>query len=202
MSDFSTVEYTHNIPLADTIVVSFAGHGLKFGGVPRIEFKQFISSKFPHIDALYVVDVNRKCYHYGIQGVSTSIEDTTEYIRNITNPYKKKVFIGVSAGGYAAMLFGSLLNVENVLAFVPQTLLRSPKFKDEYRELLPFLNKQTQYKLIGDSNISNSLHIHDISHCDRVAHLPNVKVIKLQDVSVAHMRSNGMLYDFLKSVIL
>lgn len=201
MSEFSTVEYTHNNPNADTIVVSFAGHGLKFGGVPRIEFKQFISSNFPHVDALYLVDVNCKCYHYGIKGVSTSVEDTTEYIASIINPYKRKVFIGVSAGGYAAMLFGSLLNVDNVLAFLPQTLLRSPKFKDEYRELLPFLNKQTCYKLIGDKNINNSLHIHDISHCDRVAHLPNVTVIRLQNVSVAHMRSNGMLYDFLKSVI-
>ena len=37
---------------------------------------------------------------------------------------KKVVFLGNSAGGYAAILFGVLLQVDSVYAFSPPTLLR------------------------------------------------------------------------------
>jgi esterase/lipase len=39
------------------------------------------------------------------------------------NKYDNICFIGNSMGGYAAILFGTLLNIDNIISFAPQTFI-------------------------------------------------------------------------------
>lgn len=61
-------------------------------------------------------------------GVDTEIDDINKFIyflKNIIkkNEYKNICFLGNSMGGYAAILFRALLNVDKVIAFSPQTFI-------------------------------------------------------------------------------
>lgn len=56
---------------------------------------------------------------------SKTIGETLSMLKSIISEYDYKniLFIGNSSGGYAAILFGTLLSVSKILAFVPQTFL-------------------------------------------------------------------------------
>ena len=58
-----------------------------------------------------------------------TLDDTIEFIKSkiTAKKYNKIIGIGCSAGGYAAILFGHLLNFDKVIAFSPQTVLNEKK---------------------------------------------------------------------------
>lgn len=184
-----------------TLLVSFAGHGLKYGGVPKIEFSNFLKKHFSHIDAQFYVDCNCKCYHNGIQGVTNNIDETVEYLKDKFKNYERVICLGVSAGGYAAILFGSLLNVDTVIAFIPPTILRRKTLDEKYRDLAHHINTTTKYHLFGDVNVCDEDSFHHVSHCERISMFPNVHIIKICDIHLATMRNNGVLLDIMTKII-
>lgn len=189
-------------PKSTAIVVSFAGHGLKFGGVPRPEFYNFLSKHFPRIDVLLLVDYNCRCYHNGLKGITSNVVETSNYIQNVTAGYRKVVFIGVSAGGYAAILFGSLLKVNDVIAITPQTKLKATFFDDSYRDLTYLINQSTNYLLVADASVEHPEHMHHISHCERIEHYENVVVLRKNKVDIVQMRDDGSLLEIFQNVIM
>lgn len=184
-----------------TLIVSFAGHGLKYGGVPKIEFANFLKHHFPHIDAQFYIDHNCKSYHHGMQGISNNIEETVAYLKQKFENYDRVICLGASAGGYAAILFGSLLNVDTVIAFIPQTVLRSKDRDEKYRSITPHINTTTKYHIFGDVNIVDENNCHHISHCDNISMLPNVNLTKLNGVNLTTMKLNGKLLHIMKTII-
>jgi hypothetical protein len=109
-----------------TAIVCFGGKGLKFGGILPFEFLNYLSSNYQdQCDLYFFIDEHQSWYHEGIKGITTSIDDTVLYLKNLLRNYDKVLFMGTSAGGYAAILFGSLCNV-NVISFIPQTKLKNP----------------------------------------------------------------------------
>jgi hypothetical protein len=184
-----------------TLIVSFAGHGLLYGGVPRIEFSKFLKQHFSHIDAQFYVDYNCKSYHKGIQGISNNIDETVDYLKDKFKHYERVICLGASAGGYAAMLFGSLLNVDTVIAFIPQTTLRSKERDEKYRDIAPHINTSTKYNIFADESILDENNCHHISQCERISMFPNVQLTKLKGVNLATMRNNGILLDIMTKII-
>lgn len=80
-------------------------------------------------DLHFFTDPHQCWYHKGIKNITNNIDETILYLNNIIEHghYKKVIFMGVSAGGYAAILFGSLCNnINNVISFMPQTRLKNP----------------------------------------------------------------------------
>src|SRR5699024_7210555 len=75
---------------------------------------------------IFIRDLNQAWYQKGLEkGKDKSIVDYIQLLEkqiNELNP-KKVVFVGNSAGGYAALLFGHLLNADSVYAFAPQTFI-------------------------------------------------------------------------------
>ena len=57
------------------------------------------------------------------------LSKTIDLIKKLSSVkrYRKKVSIGASAGGIAAILFGHLLNFSKVIAFNPQTVISEEK---------------------------------------------------------------------------
>lgn len=176
-----------------TLIVSFAGNGLAYGGVPKFEFINFLKQHFTHIDAQFYIDNSCQCYHHGMQGISTNIDETVEYLRKAFEGYERVICLGSSAGGYAAILFGSLLEVDYVIALIPQTILTSPNRDERYRNLKPHINPTTKYFLYGDISIDDVNNCHHISQCENIANLSNVKLQKIHGVNLKAMKHNGQL---------
>ena len=179
---------------SDTLVVSFAGHDLVFGLIPRFEFFNFFEKHFTHIDRHFYVDMSKASYHKGITGITTTIDETVAYLKEKIAPYKTVLFLGISSGGYAAILFGSLLRVTSVFAFIPQTHLRERVTNESYRDIAPYINDTTVYELYGDLSAKNEKGFHHISHCERIGHHKNVTIIRQPNFNLKRMRDNGELY--------
>ena len=193
--------YKINDNKSDTLVVSFTGNDLMFGVIPKFEFVNFFNKNFKDINRHFYVDTNLSCYHKGIPEISNNINETAEYLKEEIKSYKNTIFLGASSGGYAAILFGSLLNVTSVLAFIPQTIIYSKDRDEKYKDLSKYINNSTKYYLYGDLSISNINDCHHISHCERISHNKNVFIIKKMNFNLKNMRSNGELYEILHKLI-
>ena len=180
------------------LIISFAGNAVVYGGVPQLEFVNSLNKIYPKCDKLFYLDKTSRVYINGIQTISKSIEETTQYISSKIKDYKKVCFIGTSAGGYASILYGSLLNIDYVLAFKPQTNLEIRKNifdKDniKYINLKNYINNKTKYKLIGNKNITDNNNIHCIQQCDNIKDFENVNIIYKEKVNMRKIRDSGEL---------
>lgn len=104
------------------LIITFGG--IKEGiGMPVFEFyNSFVGLS---CDKVFIKDVNQAWYHKGINKNVNDIFMIKNLLESIIKrkSYNKVLLIGNSMGGYAAILFGILLNVDNVIAFSPQTFL-------------------------------------------------------------------------------
>jgi hypothetical protein len=193
----------------DTILISFTGYAPLPGLLQNFDFKTILINNFKDIDKHFYIDRNQCSYHKGIQGISNNIEETTSYLENEIKNYKNVIFIGISSGGYAAILFGSLLNITKVIAFIPQTILfkKDQDYNEKYIDLLPIINNTTKYYLYGDLSITNKDNCHHISHCERINEArdkdnhykirDNVFLTKYNNFNIRLLRNNGELLNIL-----
>jgi hypothetical protein len=125
-------------------------------------------------------------------------------LKEIIKNFEETIFIGSSAGAYAAILFGSLLNITTVIAFRPQTTIELQEGIDEtYINLTEYINKTTKYYIYGDVSIDIEIDpLHHISHCERINICPNVFVNKNYAVDLKMMRDNGVLLKLMNLAIL
>jgi hypothetical protein len=186
---------------SDTLIVSFAGNAKLFGGIQTFEFANFLNKHFENISKHFYIDKYINSYHQGIHEISSNIDETVNYFKNEIKNYKNVIFLGNSAGGYASILFGSLLNINYVLAFIPQTIRYNNNIDEKYRDISIFINNTTKYYIYGDKSISNINDCHHISHCERISHHPNVYLIKKEEVNLKKMRDNGELFDILDKLV-
>ena len=185
------------------LIVCFGGMALKMGGIPPFEFLNYLRNVYGNdCDLIFYVDKHQCCYHKGIQDISNNIDETVIYLncKISQNNYDKVVFMGTSAGGYAAILFGSLCNVNSVISFIPKTILNSPIDK-KYSNLYNFINSNTNYILFGDVSIRNVNDSHHISQCENLKDFPNVKIIKINGVDLKKLRDNGDIKNTIDNII-
>ena len=178
----------------------FGGCALKMGCILPFEFLRYLSSNYEDkCDLLFYIDLKKKFYNSGIEGIGNNIHEVAEYLKHIIQNYEKVIFMGVSAGGYAAILFGSLCNVTNVLAFIPITILNE---NYDYPNLRDVINQTTKYELFGDISIRNVNDLHHIRHCDNLKSFENVRIHKLQQVIMSELRDNGKIKEVLDNILL
>jgi predicted esterase YcpF (UPF0227 family) len=186
----------------DLLIVAFGGHAKLMGGIPPFEFLNFLKANFPTADKHFYIDIHSCCYSKGIDKITNNIEETVEYLSNEIKDYKKVVFIGSSGGGYAAILFGSMLNIHSVISFIPTTIIRKTNVDPKYKNLRPFINKTTNFHLYGDIKITDTMDCHHISHCENIAIGPNTIIYKKNGLDLKKMRNSGELLDLFKRHIL
>ena len=167
------------------LICCFGGMAKKMGGILPFEFLNYLTSIYEDVsDLIFYIDNNQCCYHRGIHGISTNIENTVQYINEkiIKGDYKKIIFMGVSAGGYASILFGSLCeNITHVISFIPKVVLNTP-YDKKYANLKTVINTKTRYILVGDESIKNKNDNHHISQCEELQDFNNVTIIRNQKV--------------------
>ena len=185
----------------DTLIVAFSGYAHAYGLIPPFEFINFLTNNFPNADKLFYKDTYCSSYHKGIEGISNNINETTSYLKEKIKGYSMVLFTGNSGGGYGCILFGSLLNVDYVLAFMPPTILYLDDKDPKYKNLAPLINDTTEYFIYGNTSITDIKNPHHIRHCDNINIKPNVNVFKIKELSVKGLRDSGELVNIINSIL-
>ena len=94
---------------------------------------------------IFVRDIFKQWYFMGISAKINTPEKLTEFLRKETKGYNI-VTVGSSAGGYAAILYGSLLNAKYTITFNPQfELLSLMKRSSEKKNPILFRTKDEKF---------------------------------------------------------
>ena len=197
-----------------SLLIAFGGIAGKMGVTP---FEFFNMSRGFNVNRIYVRDLAQVWYHVGLPGIADDIDGVVSFLREkISQSHVNKVIlVGNSMGGYAAILFGILLDADIVHAFSPQTFIdRRNRFryfdrrwrkqmKNTYRLAdkkyfdLRSLFHGSQVKLKCKFNIFYSnAHRLDRIHAGRLRSQPNVNLHAFEDGGhrlVKHLRDTGKL---------
>ncbi len=105
-----------------TLLVAFGGMRGRIG-MPPFEFLS-LTGTIP-VKRLFVRDLRQAWYHRGMPGYGSTLLDVAESLKELLarHEVERLVVAGNSSGGYAALVFGTLLGAETVLCFAPQTIL-------------------------------------------------------------------------------
>jgi hypothetical protein len=114
-----------NLVDSDTLLVSFGGFAL-YVGMPISEFKRVMTPL--NVNKAFLIDKDRCWYYKIMQDVKHELKELIYHV----NP-KYTIFYGCSAGGYASILYGLLLEVDRVMVFQTQTFL-SEKYRKKYKD--------------------------------------------------------------------
>jgi hypothetical protein len=200
---------------SSTLLVAFGGmQGLL--GMPTFEF--FKATGAIPVKRLFVRDLRQAWYHRGIPGHGSTIEAVSEALGELVagQHVERLVMVGNSAGGYAALLFGTLLGADTVLGFAPQTVIEldvlaemgdhrwdaqlqalvadgglDPRWTDLRRALPGARRAETRYELYFD----DSFRI-DRLHAERLAGLEGAQLNRSDGGAhgiAAEMRQSGEL---------
>lgn len=105
-----------------TLLIAFGGMRGGFG-MPLFEFST-LTENMP-AKRLFVRDLRQAWYHQGVPQHGGTLLEFAESLRQLIAGYDvdRLVATGNSAGGYAALVYGTLLGADTVLAFAPQTVI-------------------------------------------------------------------------------
>ena len=109
--------------------------------------------------------------------------------------------MGVSAGGYASILFGSLLGVTHVISFIPRTILKYNYIDEKYKDLKKTINNKTKYIIYGDTSNKNIDGNHHISQCENLQSFKNVSLIKKEYINMKELRDKGEIKNLIDKII-
>lgn len=175
----------------NTIVVTFSGLGMLDSIRPRFELIGSLSNiKNKNFDILGVRDLT---YSWYISEINLYLSQINEIIKK----YDNIIFIGISSGGFASLLYGKILNVNKIISFSPQTNISKSflyKIKDnrfnkllqqnvysqwneKYYDLNIFetIKKQEINIIYSSINSNDKQHIKFIeSSCNKIIDIPNI----------------------------
>ncbi|HMD56018.1 MAG TPA: hypothetical protein VKG82_00955 [Solirubrobacteraceae bacterium] len=112
-----------------TLLVAFGGMAGQLGMPPFEFFKA--TGEIP-VKRLFVRDLHQAWYHRGIPGHGETLQEAASSLKKLIAEHDvdRLVVAGNSAGGYAALAFGTLLDAETALCFAPQTVLELDVLKE------------------------------------------------------------------------
>lgn len=129
------------------LVVAFGGIAGRLGGIEAFEFMGTLA----RLDTkhAFVRDAEMSWYQRGVKGVGTDVDSVATALSRLLDVAcpERVVFIGSSAGGYAAILFATLVEVDEVLAFGPQTFLDPARRTAVGDERWPRLSRRMEKRL-------------------------------------------------------
>ena len=206
-----------------TLLLAFGGMNLRIG-MPPFEFLSQ-TGDIP-VKRLFVRDFYQSWYHRGMPGYGDSLESVGESLRGLIAGHEvdRLVVTGASAGGYAALVFGTLLGADTVLCFSPQTILDldvlasmgDHRWDEHLRPLLahgaldsrwvdlrealpPAHDGRTRYRVFFDDSLTA-----DRQHAERLQGLPGLQLYRFghgDHILVRNLRDNGALARILQTAL-
>jgi hypothetical protein len=200
-------------PESSRLIIAFGGLAGVIGEIPPFEFMRILAP----VDAktAFLRDEARSWYHRGVDEVGDDIDAVAEHLRSLAAQVERVVTIGVSAGGYAALLFAALISCE-AHAFSPQTFI-DPELRrihgDErwsgwiaeldgdldprYADLAPVIaGSESECHVYYGTG-----HALDVIHAEHVGDLPQVTLHPFEGGEhnlVKGLRDSGWLQPFLE----
>ena len=175
------------------LIIFFEGHCRQKSLEIRSQLNALLED-FNHVDFLFYRDTSYNWYLNDIDSFIKKIKDATE-------GYTKITFIGRSAGGYIAILIGSLLDVGNVITFCAQTFvnhlpMRVQKLSNHknFINLKNIINKNTNFYVNTEKGNNPK---HGFQHYENIKHFKNVNFI---DENFQKMLKNDHLKEMLKKI--
>jgi hypothetical protein len=198
-----------NFKGSSTLVIAFQAHEGSVFGTTVDEFKGVLSEL--NYDTVKINDINGNYFFNGIDETYDTMEKVLDKLSEYISGYTKTIFMGNCAGGHAAVLFGTMLNVDKVIGFntvsyMDQTTLRlnddgrdnQVDFLDqsiEYLNLKPYLDNATYntqiYSIVAQNADKHVNQSNNISQCPNV----NIEFIDCDTPKVAYflMRRNELV---------
>jgi hypothetical protein len=107
-----------------TLLLTFGGMK-SLAGLASFEFVN-LTQQLP-VKRMFVRDPRQSWYHRGMPQHGTDLASVAGAVGDLLTEHdvERLVMAGNSAGGYAALVFGTLLGAQSVLCFAPQTVLDS-----------------------------------------------------------------------------
>lgn len=158
--------------------------------------------EYNNFDVLYLRN-QRGWYLGGLKGIGKNINHTIAFLKKEFSKYDKVITIGQSAGGYASLLFGSLLKVNKVITVIAQTDLQycvdnlpdghigkknliarskeCPVTWSKYNKIVNVLNENVSYNVYYNGNENckkgGDLVLHGDYQYDQIKNFPTVSKI-------------------------
>jgi hypothetical protein len=157
------IEYSDNVPTQEYCAVYFCSHNIYYPNTENIFRKRIVEKNYYEwydtriqkaYKHIFIRDIFKQWYFAGINAKINSPEKLLNFLRQETEGYKV-ITLGSSAGGYAAVLYGSLMGADQVLAF-------NSRF--EHKSLLKRSNEATNPLLFRLKNEPVSIYydMHDL----------------------------------------
>jgi pimeloyl-ACP methyl ester carboxylesterase len=206
-----------------TMLLALAGLKMKMGVAP-FEFLNLTGS-IP-VKRMFVRDLDQAWYHRGLPGHGDSLVAVAAELRELiaAQDVDRLIVTGASAGGYAALAIGTLLDADLVLSFSPQTVIdlgslakmgdhrwdpylkslaASGSLDPEWSDLRVALGR------CGASSTVCNVYFDELTefdrlHAERLKGLPGVRLLRFAGGShnlVRTLRDNGALEVLLRSSI-
>jgi pimeloyl-ACP methyl ester carboxylesterase len=175
------------------LYIIFGGKNVGAGIAP---FEFCNASKILNENRVFIRDLSQTWYHMGLPGLSDDIDSTADYLKQLIQRYSpsETILVGNSMGGFAAILFASLVQNCRAIAFAPQTFIGPVKrlkhgerrWRSEiYSTYLKTLFKQKYFDLSQlDAAASNCRadiivsagHKRDLAHALNLQHFSQITV--------------------------
>jgi len=138
---------------SDILLVSFGSNGRDENQIPSFNFYNLFKND-KSIDKLFLRDIKRNYYLNGLINSSKNLKETIDLMERLCSKkqYRKTISIGASSGGFAAILYGQLLNFSKVIAFNPQTVLSKEK-ESIVNDFVYTNNTAKQLRMINPNDI-------------------------------------------------
>ena len=181
----------------NVLLIAFAGlrHQL---GFPMFEFNN-ITSGLKDINKIYLRDQQNVWFHRGLPNAGANIDGIADFLRKYTTHQSTQriIIFGNCGGGYAALLFGHLLQASEVHAFAPKTFLNPIRrliqndipYRNQIRFLLRLLFRgQRKYfdlkkVLLASPREHQNLHIHYLSN----HRIDNLHALRMKVIASIHL---------------
>jgi hypothetical protein len=208
-----------------TVMVAFGGIA---GALQIPPFEFFNATGGLPIKRIFVRDLQQAWYHRGLRGHGSNIVELSDSLRRLLAPYEieRLIVTGTSMGGYASLVFGSLLGADTAIAFAPQTVLDRAVLDEigdrrwnadldrieaaggsldrqwlDLSSALPAArHANTRYEILFDPAL-----VLDRAHCERIAGIEGVQLIPREGGGhqlAKDMRDRGELEPLLRRALL
>lgn len=166
------MDCTEHFTDSGTLFISFASMGEGDPHGCHFEWKKHL-----HDDLGYsVVLIRDPQYHWyqdGIGGLG-DVERSVEYVRTLNRIRPRVIAMGVSMGGFGALLYGILAEIPEIIALAPQTVIGTdPRWRDNwmhishrpYPDIAALLPCKSEIKVYIGNEAGQQL---DFAHYDRI----------------------------------
>ena len=201
------------------MLVAFGG--LKFRlGIPPFEFVQITEAL--DVDVVFVRDLSQSFYQRGVPGLGETFPEMATSLQPYVDAAPRSVCIGNSAGGFPALILGSMCGASEVQAFSPLTFLdrarrfrhhdkrwskhidpvnRGPERQRAFLDTRPIVREHPATSVT--IHYSNDLRI-DRAHARRMSRCPNVTLDAVPGRNhfvIREMRASGQLEKLLRAAL-